>query len=620
MADEQIRVEFVADTSKLKKGAKDAKKELDGINDKAEESQSIWKRLSSTLSGASPSFKGFTDTFNDVKEGMSDAFEGTSGSAKAMKLAVVAAVAAVAAKAIQAVWNIASETAKAFDSKEYDKAVAQRELSMRKFKTSIGAFTAPIVNALNKAFSAILDGLSWVLKQVYAAFNLVYGFLKGLLTPVIDAIKKGIDAIAKALEPVVNAVKSAINGLASFLGFGPVFQDGAKAAESMAGATEEVGEEAEYAEGALQSFDKLNTMDTSGDKETSEELKKTAEEMRNLGQSWADKLLDKLGGVADWLGSLGDKLGEVWDDFTEWGGEAWDSIKEKAGEIWDSVVEFAQNAWNTIVSIATTVWNTIVSIATTAWNTIVTVATTVWNTILSVATTIWNSIQAIGSMVWNIISSVATTVWNTINSVATTIWNGIQSLATSVWNAIQTVATTVWDIVSKPILAVWNTFQELGEKCWSILQTAGERFNQYVIDPIKSAIEWCVDKIEWVLKKIESARNFLGGVGDKIGNAVGGAVDSVKGFLGLANGAVIEPNDPQLVLVGDNKREQEVVSPLSTIRQAVSEALVAYGNVAGSSSTSPKEIVLQVDGKVIARAIYDDLISESNRRGRGTIG
>ena len=597
MADEQIRVEFVADTSKLKKGTKDAKKELEGVDEKVEKSQSIWKRLSSSLSGISPTFKGLSDTFNDVTDGMNDAFRGTSKSAKAMKVVTIAAVAAVAAQAVKAVWNIMSETAKAFDSKEYDKAVAKREVSMRKFKTAVGAFTSPIVNALNKAFSAILDGLTWVLKQIYAAFNLVYGFLKGLLTPVIDAIKSGIDAIANALETVVNIIKNAINSLAGFLGFGPVFKESTEGAKDMADATEEVGEEAEYAEGALQSFDKLNTMDTSGDKDTSEEMKNTAEEMQKIGQGWAEKLLDKLGGIADWFGDLGDKLGDLWDGFTQWAGDAWDSVKEKAGEVWDSITEWAGNLWDGFVQWAGNAWNTIVSVATSVWNTIVSIVTTAWNTILSVATT----------------------VWNIINSVATTVWNGIQSLATTVWNVIQTVATTVWDAISTPILAVWKTFQTLGEKCWSILQTAGEKFNQYIIDPIKSVIKWCVDKIKWVLDKIESAKNFLRGIGDKIGGAIGGAIDTVKGWFGAANGAVIEPNDPQLVMVGDNRREQEVISPLSTIRQAVSEALSAYNSAVGSSSTSPREIVLQVDGKVIARAMYDDLVAESNRRGRGTI-
>lgn len=43
------------------------------------------------------------------------------------------------------------------------------------------------------------------------------------------------------------------------------------------------------------------------------------------------------------------------------------------------------------------------------------------------------------------------------------------------------------------------------------------------------------------------------------------------------DGSVIPPNREFLALVGDNRREPEVVSPLSTIRQAVSEALAISG-------------------------------------------
>ena len=144
------------------------------------------------------------------------------------------------------------------------------------------------------------------------------------------------------------------------------------------------------------------------------------------------------------------------------------------------------------------------------------------------------------------------------------------------------------------------------------MQKICETFNHIVIEPIKSSVEWILEKVEWVLGKIGGIKDFLGGIGDKVGGAVSGAVNSVKGFLGLANGAVIEPNNPQLVMVGDNRREQEVVSPLSTIRQAVSEAISASGGV---GSTGPINLVLEINGREFARATYDDIKSEGTRRG-----
>lgn len=64
----------------------------------------------------------------------------------------------------------------------------------------------------------------------------------------------------------------------------------------------------------------------------------------------------------------------------------------------------------------------------------------------------------------------------------------------------------------------------------------------------------------------------------------------------LAQGTVVPPNREFLAVLGDNKQETEVVSPVSTIKQAVLDALRESG---GSGQTM--EVKLYLDGKQIAR-------------------
>lgn len=45
----------------------------------------------------------------------------------------------------------------------------------------------------------------------------------------------------------------------------------------------------------------------------------------------------------------------------------------------------------------------------------------------------------------------------------------------------------------------------------------------------------------------------------------------------LATGTVVPPNREFMAVLGDNKREPEVVSPLSTMKQAVKEAMSEMG-------------------------------------------
>lgn len=75
----------------------------------------------------------------------------------------------------------------------------------------------------------------------------------------------------------------------------------------------------------------------------------------------------------------------------------------------------------------------------------------------------------------------------------------------------------------------------------------------------------------------------------------------------LATGTVASPGREFLAKLGDNTREQEIVSPISTMKQAFSEALREYGGGNGA--------VLQLDGETFARLINPYSKSESNRLG-----
>lgn len=74
----------------------------------------------------------------------------------------------------------------------------------------------------------------------------------------------------------------------------------------------------------------------------------------------------------------------------------------------------------------------------------------------------------------------------------------------------------------------------------------------------------------------------------------------------LATGDVAMPNRPYLAVLGDNKSEQEVVSPLSTIEQAVR-------NVMGGGR--PITVIMEIDDRQFARAVYKANNQETQRVG-----
>ena len=78
----------------------------------------------------------------------------------------------------------------------------------------------------------------------------------------------------------------------------------------------------------------------------------------------------------------------------------------------------------------------------------------------------------------------------------------------------------------------------------------------------------------------------------------------------LATGTVVPPRAGEFAaILGDNKRETEVVSPLSTIKQALKEALVESG---GSRDIT---VIMEVDGRRFGQAVYKANNEEKQRVG-----
>lgn len=78
----------------------------------------------------------------------------------------------------------------------------------------------------------------------------------------------------------------------------------------------------------------------------------------------------------------------------------------------------------------------------------------------------------------------------------------------------------------------------------------------------------------------------------------------------LATGTVVSPNRRFLAMLGDNTSEPEVVSPISTMKRAFSEA-INETNIGGATG----DITLQIDGRTFARLINPYMSSEQNRVG-----
>lgn len=143
--------------------------------------------------------------------------------------------------------------------------------------------------------------------------------------------------------------------------------------------------------------------------------------------------------------------------------------------------------------------------------------------------------------------------------------------------------------------------------------------------PINGVIALINGMIRGIISGVNAAIGVLNHLKIKVPNWVPKIGGSTWGFTiptitapqipYLAKGTVVPRNAGEFAaILGDNKRETEVVSPLSTMKQAMMDALRESGNNGGNS---PQYITLNIDGHEFIRWLRDQNGQYRNRTGFG---
>jgi len=194
-------------------------------------------------------------------------------------------------------------------------------------------------------------------------------------------------------------------------------------------------------------------------------------------------------------------------------------------------------------------------------------------------------------------TSVQTAVYNTSK-------NTMSNIATMCSNSYSNIATFI-NTSTKSFAAWGNSLME------SVYQTATNMRNSF-LNGLSSMWENYVSFTNLIGEKVvgffkENKTAIIKGVtiaavGAAVAGAIvlsGGSLAAVAGSVAasgglaampaFANGAVVPPNREFAAILGDNKRETEIVSPLSTMKQAVAEVMSEIG---GSQKTVEEHYIL----------------------------
>ena len=276
-----------------------------------------------------------------------------------------------------------------------------------------------------------------------------------------------------------------------------------------------------------------------------------------------NEISDSISKVKEIFEKILSTIKSVFEFIGDWFGEKFQNARDNISQIFDSIGEWFSNRWDDIK----------------------------------------NAFQNVG----NWFSEKFQLAWDGVKNA----FSGVKGFFEDVWNGITGVFSHVTDWFKDKFSNAWEAVKNVFSK-------GGEIFTGItdgIFDTFKTIVNGLIDGINWVIEQPFNAINWaLDNVRDI---EIAGwypfewlpSID-VPQIPYLAQGTVVPANYGNfLAVLGDNKRETEVVSPLSTIEQAVTNAMK-------NNSVGVIHVHVDLDGREIGRVAVK-AVNENKLRGGG---
>lgn len=205
-----------------------------------------------------------------------------------------------------------------------------------------------------------------------------------------------------------------------------------------------------------------------------------------------------------------------------------------------------------------------------------------WNSVKEAAENVWEMIKKI----WNLASSwFNENVVQPISSAFSNLWNSVKNTATSCWNGILSLFSKGGKIFSGIADGIANVFK-------TIVNVLIGGINKVISIPFK--------KINSLLNSIRNVS--VAGI-EPFKSLIKENPLPVPSIPKLYNGAWLPANNPRLAIVGDNKREAEIVAPESKIYAQTLKAIKDSSGIGGKQEIEITIYHKYEDGRTIIQKI-----------------
>lgn len=263
----------------------------------------------------------------------------------------------------------------------------------------------------------------------------------------------------------------------------------------------------------------------------------------------------------------------------------WDSISAWFRESFSKLGEFFSGVWSSISGAASKCWSAIVGFFSPAVNWF----RSLFGEIRKTVSDVFYNIGVIVKGCWQVVTTILSPVKDWIS---TKIIEPVSSFFSSLWSGFVNKAKEAWEGIQSVFSRVASFFRDIFSRAWQgiikVFSPMGEIFVK-IKDGIVSAFKKVVNGLITGLNHVVAVPfNGINSAIEKIRNM---QIVGITPFSGLRSihvpqipyleqGAYMTKNNPTLAVVGDNKREGEIVSPESKIREQVELALAkAKGSI-----------------------------------------
>lgn len=459
-----------------------------------------------------------------------------------------------------------------------------------------------VARALIKAIPSLLD----------AVYQMVLGLAKGIYQGIIDLFKGGTQ---KVLEAQTNEI--------------------AQSVENQNDLTKAVEDTNEALKGGLAGFDEINTLtkDTADTQDllggvggvggANMPLNVETEEAETRMSIFAQKVLKFFEPITKSLGNLFKPIEKSfkkvdWQGMKKKFSEWMQGFSSKSIETMARGIDSLKASFETLEEPLRNLWE----------NALRPIIEKFGGWIISIVEQTGESFSYFSEKITEYKDEIASVI-NGISEIIKTIWAVIGPIIESVIQGIGSKLKTTIDFIFSIIQAIGNFFdffKNVFSAVKALIKGDTEEATNYFKKALANIVNVFVGMGNGVISVINNLWSLIFDAFKGMVNGIGGIIEKIGEWLGydwdlkwdaqvplipkipqyvpkLATGTVVPPNREFMAILGDNKREPEIVSPLSTMKQAVAEVL-AQANIGGSFNGTI-EVPVIIDGREIARAVRE---------------